>query len=126
MKFLFLLMVLFTSLTAQPVRAAQELPFTTESIPQPIREVYDTFSKVKIDPTKFSFINRSIENIQKTNLSIPDLVRSGVNFWDRANDWFEDKFGVSLRKIIVVLGNFIVWILELLARIIRFLTSLIR
>lgn len=124
MKFHFIVFSLFVLLTAHGAEA-KELPFTTPILPKPLEDVYETFNKIEINPEKFSFINKSIEGIRGTNFSIFNLVGEAEKIWNNTNNWFENKIGVSLRKILVVLGNLSIWILELVTKIMRFVVGLI-
>ena len=124
MKFFLVVFLLIMLLTVNGVKA-KELPFTTQILPKPLEDVYETFSKIEINPERFSFMNRSIENIRRTNLSVFNSIGEVEKLWNNTNGWFEDKIGVSLRKILIVIGNLFIWILELITKIMKFIIGLI-
>ncbi|MCP6719779.1 MAG: hypothetical protein KJI72_00430 [Patescibacteria group bacterium] len=102
---------------------AQE--FSLEDIPEPVTELVDTFSKVRvdIDVGGGSFLKRTLENIKDFFFTI--VLTPGEFFsyvqgvWDNINNWLEDNIGVSFREIIRVVANFFVWSLRLIIRLIE-------
>ena len=92
MKFLLIFILIFFLM--KPVWAGGGF---FDSLPQPITNFYETLSNIRI----FS--------------ELGDI----TGLWDKINDWFEDKIGVSFRTMLIALSDLVVWILELIIKIVR-------
>lgn len=71
-----------------------------------------------------NFVDK-LKAIGGSNVSVPDasnfdLGPSGVQgTWDNINNWFVSKIGVSLTDIIKAVVNLIIWVWELIIKLIQ-------
>lgn len=115
---MFWLMAILILATPLPV-SAQEDYLGQFQVPQPISELFDTFGRIKIDFPGIPIINKAIQSFSHAAQN-PERVTSDLTgIFEKINIWFQNNVGVSLKEITSSLGNFIVWVLELIVRLIK-------
>lgn len=87
------------------------------SVPQPIGDFIQSLGDINIDnvdnrlSNNFS-LDKSVIAQKLSGLGIQDI-------WDGANDWMQNTIGISVSQIVRVIGNFIVWSLDLMIKLIK-------
>ena len=96
-----------------------------ENIPEPVTDLVDTFGGIKIDVGDQTFLERIFTGA-KDFISSPRTIFSDIeDLWNKINDWFESKICVSFRELIIALGNFFIWALELIIKLLRTVVSIL-
>lgn len=109
----------FAFFTSRVIAMAQEPILNLGEIPRPITELFNAFSRIKIDVSSIPFVERAFQSIRD---AVQDPGRTTTNitdFFRGISDWFQKNIGVNLFDIIKAIGNFIVWILELIVKFIK-------
>jgi hypothetical protein len=109
--FLIIVMINFAFFTFRVIATAQE------SI-QPLTELYNTFSRIKIDVSSIPFVEYTFQSIRGAAQDPGRATSNITDFFRGISDWFQKNIGVSLFDIIKAIGNFIVWVLELIVKLI--------
>jgi hypothetical protein len=95
-------------------------------LPQPITNLFNTFSKINLNINS-SFLEKT-SGSTRNFISVvgPSNILSFLSDgWKKINNWFESRLGVSLSAIFQALGNFFIYILELIVKLLRWLVSLL-
>lgn len=61
--------------------------------------------------------------LKKIDMTVSGIIKEVSLIWKSTNDWFDDNLGASLVEIIRMLGNALLWILNLTKNIIEFILS---
>lgn len=116
MKKIFPIIVLAcVAVSAHPFPAAAES--IEISIPQPIGDFIDSLGNIDIDNTGKNIsdnisLDGSVISEKLSGLGISDI-------WNMANEWMEATIGISISQIVRAIGNFIIWALELMMKLLR-------
>lgn len=116
---LILLMVPFTSLAQEESLLAQL------QVPEPITELFNTFENIDIDTSRIPILNRAFQGFGQAVQNPEGAANDLTGLFERINAWFQSNVGVSLGEITKAIGNFIVWVLELIVKLIKAGLSLI-
>lgn len=92
---------------------------------EPITELYNTFSRIKIDVSSIPFVERTFQGLRGVAQDPGRTTSNITDFFRGISDWFQKNIGVGLFDIIKAIGNFIVWILELIVKFIKAGLSLV-
>lgn len=97
---------------------------------EPLQDLWNMLKKIKffsfddINVSLKPITNSSINNNLLNDLSNPQFLTDRLReLWDKTNDWFSSYVGVSLRDIIKVVVNIVIWIWELIIGLLRDLLS---
>lgn len=65
------------------------------------------------------------ESLMNSDLKFsPNILTSNLKmWWNKINDWCEENIGVSIREILIVVVNIVIWIWELIIGLLRNLIS---
>lgn len=112
-KFIFILLGALVLIL--PLKTLAQL----ENVPQPITDLFNTFQKIDLN-VKLPFLEKAFqEGIPKSTGGGGGVVSDLTNLFDRVSSWFRDKLGVSLIDIVKAIGNFIIWVLEFIVKLIK-------
>jgi hypothetical protein len=88
-------------------------------LPQPIQDILETAKKISEKIQNLPIFTGFARRVEEKNFKPDNFLSDFKSFWDKVNIWFENVFGVSLREIIRVIANFIVWVLEFIINLIK-------
>jgi hypothetical protein len=87
-------------------------------LPQPIQDIFGMGGKISESLRNIPFFTDLTDRIKEGDYR-PNVLSDFQEFWDKVNAWFEQTLGVSPREVIRVIGNFIIWILDFVIRLIK-------
>lgn len=86
------------------------------SIPQPIGDFIDSLRNINIDNSWGNLSDISLdESVVSEKISEFNI----TDIWNQANDWMQATIGISISQIVRAIGNFIIWALELVVKLLR-------
>ncbi|MEK7464525.1 MAG: hypothetical protein AAB617_01975 [Patescibacteria group bacterium] len=91
------------------------------NLPQPIKDLYDTTSKINIGEKNSIDVNKIIEKGSEFNPS--DVFYKAREIWSNANSWMGSHIGVSLSEIVRGIVGVVVWALEFIIDLFKKLLS---
>ena len=114
--------LIIIGLAIASVGFAQESPIPSNfNIPEPIIDLFNTFRGIRlnIDVSQVPLVQSTIESVRNVALDPQGFTSDFGDWFDRANNWFSQNLGVPLTNILQAIGNFFIWILELITRLIK-------
>ena len=114
--------LIIIGLAISSVSFAQESPISSNfNIPEPIIDLFNTFRGIRlnIDISQVPLIQSTIESVKNVALDPQGFTSDFGNRFDQANNWFSQNLGVPLTNILRAIGNFFIWILELITSLIK-------
>lgn len=110
-------LTLLAALTLPLATGAEEgLPSPPSGIPEILRNPLGVIERVMGININLS---ETFTKLQR-DLSEPSRVIPGLlELWERVKAWFQANVGVNLGELVRGIANFLVWVFELLARLIR-------
>jgi len=94
-------------------------------LPQPITNLFNAFSKINLN-INLSFLEKTSSDARNfISVEPSNILFFLSDSWKKINNWFESRLGVSLSAIFQALGNFFIYILELIVKLLRWLVSLL-
>jgi len=88
-------------------------------IPQPITDLFKTFSNINIDFSKFPFYNQVVGNIPKSGQEVANSFQWLTNGLENMNEWLKTHIGLNIILVIQKVGEFFVWVFQGIANLIR-------
>ncbi len=125
----YLTIVLIAAVSMPLVAGAQDANVNTN--PQGVQNLQFNINSSGLVQDAMKLINKVKENVPlidtqnaptpgNTLPTAPLTSLSGLtNLWNTANAWCEEHIGISLREIINTVINFMIWIWELIIKLIR-------
>jgi len=129
--FIFSVIVVIVIIFWQPQVFAQNFitdqnqltPPVNNLIPQPFKDLFQTFGKININISRIPVLNkifsRASTEAQNISSNPAGLISWFKNLWERINIWLENNIGVSLREIIRAVVNVFIWILEFIIKLVK-------
>lgn len=87
------------------------------NLPGPVNELIQVF--INLGRGFENFVQRTVGPIPVSNADFVALVKNLSNLFQTLNTWFTVNLGTSLVQLLKAIGNFLVWLLEGLAYLIR-------
>lgn len=88
-------------------------------IPKPLIELFNIFSNWKIDFSKVPLINKIPEYIPRSEEDISRSLQWFTGGFDNFNNWLTSHIGLNILLVIRKVGEFFVWALEGIAKLLR-------
>lgn len=93
------------------------------NLPEPVTDLWDTFNKIKFDIGENSFITRITRDATGIVLDPIGFVSKLKTWWGNINNWLESHIGVSLSEILRAVLNFLVFLIDIFARVLKLAVS---
>lgn len=113
------IIILFLPLSSSAQNILNELP-------ESVTNLFDTFSQIKINVGSIPIVESTLKTIQTTAQNPQGLTSGLTDLFESINRWFGTNIGVSLGEIIKAIGSFVVWVLELIVKLIQAGLELVR
>lgn len=88
-------------------------------IPQPLIDLFKTFSDINIDFSKFLFFNQIVGFIPKSGADAANGFQWLTRGLGSANEWFKTHIGLNIVFVVKKVGEFFVWIFEGIVNLIK-------
>lgn len=88
-------------------------------IPKPLIELFNIFSNWKIDFSRIPVINRIPEYLPRSGEDIGRSFQWLGGGLDNFNNWLTSHIGLNILLVIKKVGEFFIWTLEFLVRLIK-------
>ncbi|MDP3052514.1 MAG: hypothetical protein Q8N22_00995 [bacterium] len=88
-------------------------------IPQPLTDLFKTFSNINIDFSKFSFLNQVVGAIPKSGEDVANGFRWLTRGLGNTNEWLKTHIGLNIVLVFQKVGEFFVWIFQGIANLIK-------
>lgn len=95
-------------------------------IPKPLIELFNIFSNWKIDFSKVPLINKIPEYIPRSREGIGQSFQWLTRGLDNFNNWMVSNIGLNVILVIKKVGEFFIWALEAIAKLLKIGLSLIK
>ncbi len=90
-----------------------------QNLPQPVNDLLNTLSKININNTPGGSLNTAGGPPSSVNINGGDILNQLGNLWQSLNNWFAANTGVSLSDIIKAVVNLIIWIWEIIIKLLQ-------
>ncbi len=88
-------------------------------IPQPLIDLFKTFSNVNIDFSRFSFFNQVVGVIPKSGEDVANGFQWLTRGLGNINEWLKTHIGLNIVLVAKKVGEFFVWVFEGIGHLIR-------
>lgn len=98
-----------------PFVAGAQVNISNNNMPGPVNDLLDTINKIQLPTIDVGGSSAG----GSLNLGQGNVTTDLGSIWQNVNNWFSANVGVSLADIIKVAVNFMIWIWELVIKLIQ-------
>lgn len=120
----FAVLLVSTPIVAAARQEAPDRSVLTITVPQPVSDFIDNLSKINLG--NIPLVNDISRIANKAHFGGGTDIARSINLgsdlagiWNSLNAWFGQHVGISLGSIVSAIGDAILWILDLMSRLIR-------
>ncbi len=119
-KNLILITFIFLIFKTQMINAQSlETLIKETNLAEPFVNIFKTFEKIKIENLEIPFISKNLKNLSEYTSNQKIESQNILEIPKKMNYWFKEKTGVSLLEIIKTISSLFIWLLEMIARMLK-------